>query len=318
MGEAMRRRSGAGGKPNKARRRKAATRSRPSAPKVSGRRNPSSTSANTKIALFKRERDEALEQQKATAEVLLVISGSPGELKPVFKAILENAARLCEASIATLWLYEQEGFRAAAVHGGTKKWAAERMRGALLRPGPGTGLARVAETKRVVHIKDMKAEQAYRDDEPVFVEDVDLAGIRTLLSVPMIKDNQLIGTIGLSRREVRPFTDKQIELVQNFAAQAVIAIENTRLLNELRQRTTDLTESLEQQTATSEVLSVISSSPGELDPVFQAMLANATRLCEANFGLLHLRTSNCRAWTVTRRRGGSRPIRRCVRSQSSR
>jgi GAF domain-containing protein len=237
----MRRRSRAGGKPNKARRRKAATRSRPSAPKVSGRRNPSSTSANTKIALFKRERDEALEQQKATAEVLLVISGSPGELKPVFKAILENAARLCEASIATLWLYEQGGFRAAAVHGGTKEWAAERMRGSLLRPGPGTGLARVAKTKRVVHIKDMKAEKAYRDGEPVFVEDADLAGIRTLLSVPMIKDNQLIGTIGLSRREVRAFTDKQIELVENFAAQAVIAIENTRLLNELRQ-------SLEQQT----------------------------------------------------------------------
>jgi GAF domain-containing protein len=273
----MRRRSGAGGKPNKARRRKAATRSRPSAPKVSGRRNPSSTSANTKIALFKRERDEALEQQKATAEVLLVISGSPGELKPVFKAILENAARLCEASIATLWLYEQGGFRAAAVHGGTKEWAAERMRGSLLRPGPGTGLARVAKTKRVVHIKDMKAEKAYRDGEPVFVEDADLAGIRTLLSVPMIKDNQLIGTIGLSRREVRTFTDKQIELVQNFAAQAVIAIENTRLLSELR-------ESLQQQTATADVLKVISSSPGELEPVFDAMLQNAVRICEARFG----------------------------------
>jgi GAF domain-containing protein len=275
----MRRRSRAGGKSIKTRRRKTATLQRPSAPKVRVRRKTSSTNANAKIALLKRERDEALEQQKATAEVLRVISGSPGELKPVFKAILENAARLCEASIATLWLYEQGGFRAAAVHGGTKEWAAERMRGALLRPGPGTGLARVAKTKRVVHIKDMKAEKAYSDDEPVFVEDVDLAGIRTLLSVPMIKDNQLIGTIGLSRREVRPFTDKQIELVQNFAAQAVIAIENTRLLNELR-------ESLEQQTATSEVLSVISSSPGELEPVFQSMLENAISICEAKFGTL--------------------------------
>ena len=273
----MRRRSRAGGKPIKTRRRKAETLNRSRAPKVSGRGKPSSTNPNTKIALFKRERDEALDQQKATAEVLLVISGSPGELKPVFKAILENAARLCEASIATLWLYEQGGFRAASVHGGTKEWAAERMRGSLLRPGPGTGLARVAKTKRVVHIKDMKAEKAYRDGELVFVEDVDLAGIRTLLSVPMIKDNQLIGTIGLSRREVRTFTDKQIELVQNFAAQAVIAIENTRLLNELR-------ESLQQQTATADVLKVISSSPGELEPVFDAMLQNAVRICEARFG----------------------------------
>src|ERR1700722_6789164 len=179
-------------------RRRTTTKSkRTGAPKVSVRRKPSSTDPNTKVGLLEGEGDEALEQQKATAGVLRVISGSPGELKPVFKAILENAARLCEASIATLWLYEQGGFRAAAVHGGTKEWAAERMRGALLRPGPGTGLARVAKTKRVVHIKDMKAEKAYRDDEPVFVEDADLAGIGTLLPVPVIKDNRMMGTIGL-------------------------------------------------------------------------------------------------------------------------
>ena len=275
----------AGSDAMKNRRRTTTKTKRPSAPKVARSRSSSVVSQGAKVAALTRERDEALERERATSDVLRIINSSPGELKPVFQAILENAVRLCEARIATLWLYEQGGFRAAAVHGGTKEWAAERMRGALLRPGPGIGLARVAKTKRVVHIKDMKAEKAYGDGEPVFVEDVDLAGIRTLLSVPMIKDNQLIGTIGLSRREVRPFTDKQIELVQNFAAQAVIAIENTRLLNELRQ-------SLEQQTATANVLRVISSSPGELEPVFQAMLENATHLCDAKFA--SLRTSRGR------------------------
>ena len=284
----MRRRSRAGGKPIKARRRKAATLSRRNAPKVLRRRIAADASLHKKVALLARERHEALEQQKATSEVLGVISKSPGELEPVFKAILENATRLCDASIATLWLYEQAGFRAAAVHGGTKVWAAERMRGGLLQPTPGTGLAQVAKTKRLVHIKDLKAEKAYREGEPLFVADADLAGSRTLLSVPMIKDNQLIGTIGMMRREVRPFSNDQIMLVTNFAAQAVIAIENTRLLNELRQRTTDLTESLQRQTATSEVLSVISSSPGELSLVFQAMLDSAVRICEAKYGQMFL------------------------------
>jgi adenylate cyclase len=148
-----------------------------------------------------------------------------------------------------------------------------------VRPSPGTGLGRAAHTKQVVQIPDLRTEQTYREREPVSVAMVELAGARTLLVVPMLKEDVFIGTIAIYRQEVRPFSDKQVELVKNFAAQAVIAIENARLLNELRQ-------SLEQQTATSEVLQVISSSPGELEPVFNAMLANATRICEAKFGTI--------------------------------
>src|SRR3982074_2737265 len=147
-------------------------------------------------------------------------------------------------------------------------------------------MARVARPKQVAQIADLRASTPYLKGDPTIVAAADLGGARTILIVPMLKDDGLIGVIGIYRQEVRPFSDKQIELVQNFAAQAVIAIENVRLLNELRQRTDDLSESLEQQTPTSEVLKVISSSPGDLKPVFQAMLDNATRICEAKFGVL--------------------------------
>jgi GAF domain-containing protein len=233
-----------------------------------------------KLEARTRELAEALEQQTATSDVLRVISSSRGELEPVFQSMLANATRLCEAKFGTLYLYAGDALRAVAFRNAPPAFAEHRKRG-LIRPGPGTALGRLIRTKQVVHIADVTTEQAYIEGDPLFVTAVKLGGYRTILAVPMLKDNELIGAIAIYRQEVRPFTDKQIELVTNFAAQAVIAIENTRLLNELR-------ESLQQQTAITEVLSVISSSPGELEPVFQAILENATRICETDFGSLLL------------------------------
>ena len=222
---------------------------------------------------------QSLEQQTATSEVLGVISSSPGELEPVFQAMLENAVRICEAKFGHIYRWNGDVLSLAATHNTPPAY--EALRRAPHRPSSRSAVGRVVTTKAIVHVVDMTVEEAYKERDPGIVEAVELAGMRTYLGVPMLKENELIGVLALYRQEVRPFTDKQIALMQNFAAQAVIAIENTRLLNELRQ-------SLEQQTATAEVLGVISSSPGELEPVFQAMLENATRLCEAKFGALLL------------------------------
>ena len=224
---------------------------------------------------------ESLQQQTATSEVLEVISSSPGELEPVFTKMLDKATRICDAKFGILDLCEGDAFRAVALHGAPPAYAEARRREPIIRPKPGGNLDRLARTKQVVHIADVLAEKGY-DQSAI----VDSAEARTVLIIPMLKEDELIGGISIYRQEVRPFTDKQIALVENFAKQAVIAIENARLLKELRQRTADLTESLEQQTATSEVLQVISNSPGELDPVFNTALTNATRICEAKFGMM--------------------------------
>jgi GAF domain-containing protein len=242
---------------------------------------------NTRLLNELRQRtgdlSEALEQQTATSEVLKVISSSPGDLKPIFNAMLENAVRICEAKFGIMFSFNDGAFRALSSYGDPGGHSIEQPH--VLSEHPHNPLTRMANSKEAVHIADLTAERAYIERNARVVRLVESAGARTLLDVPMLKDGGLIGAFVLYRQEVRPFTDKQIELVKNFAAQAVIAIENTRLLNELR-------ESLQQQTATSEVLKVISSSPGELEPVFQAMLENAVRICEAKIGTLYLREAD--------------------------
>ncbi|HUI13755.1 MAG TPA: GAF domain-containing protein [Xanthobacteraceae bacterium] len=223
---------------------------------------------------------ESLEQQTATSEVLRVISSSPGELQRVFEAMLKNATRICQAKFGGLWLCENQNFRIVATHDLPPKYREKLVANAAVRPGPALPIARAASARRPIHVADLREDESYLAGDPVAVNGVEAGRVRTLVAVPLLKDREVVGAFAIFRQEVQPFTEKQIQLLQSFAAQAVIAIENARLLNELR-------ESLEQQTATADVLRVISSSPGELDPVFQAMLENAARICEAKFGTLY-------------------------------
>ena len=227
---------------------------------------------------------ESLQEQTATSEVLQVISSSPGDLQPVFASMLEKAVRICDATFGNIYRWDGDALQLVATHN-TPPAYAEHRKHSPFRAEQNNSVAQMITSKKVVHLLDAAANETYATRrDPTVVAAVELGGIRSALIVPMLKEDELVGAFIVSRQEVRPFTEKQIALVTNFAAQAVIAIENARLLNELRERTTDLTESLEQQTATSEVLQTISGSPGNVQPVFDTMLAEAVRICDATFG----------------------------------
>src|SRR5262249_25459721 len=233
---------------------------------------------------------ESLQQQTATANVLKGISSPPDNLEPVFQSILQNATEICQARFGTVNLYNGDVFRTVGLHNPPTEFLGRH--GQVIRPHPESGLAKVVRTKQVVQIDDIRTLKPYREGNKAVVELADLAGARTLLIVPMLKKDELIGTFSIYRQEIRPFTERQIELASSFAAQAVIAIENVRLLNELR-------ESLQQQTATADVLKVISRSTFDLQTVLNTLVESVTRLCDADHAWLFERDGEILRWRAS-------------------
>jgi two-component system, NtrC family, sensor kinase len=259
------------------------------------------------LAIARRQLAEALERQSATNEVLRVIASSPNDIQPVFNTIVMSSARLCKARYCWVFRFDGKLIHFAAAHGLSLEYIEAIRRTYPLPPGRASAAARAVLTGTVAEIPDVQADPDYAHGD-----DAKTMDFRSLLAVPMLKDGYAIGAIVMARTQTGRFPEQQIELLRTFAAQAVIAIENVRLLNELR-------ESLEQQTATSEVLGVISSSSGELEPVFDAVLENALRVCGAKFGVLYRYVGDGRfhaaAWCnvspayeeVLRQRGSYRP-----------
>src|SRR5262245_20102793 len=269
----MRRRYGTGEEPAKAQRRKTARKSR-IARKATHPRSSSAAREETKLARLARERDEALEQQTATSEVLRIIRRSPADAQPVFDAIVQSAARLCGAIFSAVYLYEDDHVHIVAA---TNNFSPEAARRAVelreqKRPDRSHLGGRAILDRAIVHVPDVL-------NDPEYSREWTLAGgWRAVLAVPLLRDGKPVGAVTVAKAEPKPFSDRQVQLLNSFADQALIAIENVRLFEAEQQRTRELSESLQQQTATSDVLQVISSSPGDLDPVFQTILANATHI----------------------------------------
>ena len=247
---------------------------------MAGRLEESYAGLEQKVEQRTHELSESLEQQTATSQVLQVISSSPGDLKPVFDTMLDNATRICEAAFASMLLREGDAFRRVAIHNAPQAYLEFNERSPILTPQAASSLKRFVETKKVLHIPDMAAEAP---EDPI----TKFAGARTLLVVPMLKEEELLGAMGIYRQEVRPFTDKQIELVQNFAAQAVIAIENVRLLNELRARTDDLARSVGELQALGDVSQAVNSTL-DLETVLTTIVGRAVQLSRTDAGAIYV------------------------------